>query len=79
MGSRTFFFEQIWVAEHGKQDKGTRDISSSLVSMKHIKLFIQINCQQGLKITSTPGEPSMSDRYDCLDIEVIYAPPTLLT
>ena len=35
----------LWVAGHGKQAKGTRDISSSLASIKHIKLFIQINCQ----------------------------------
>ena len=44
-----------WVEENRKQDKGTRNISSSLASMKHIVLFVQINCQQGLKIPSTPG------------------------
>ena len=29
-----------WVAGNGKIDKGTRDILSSLVCMKHIELFI---------------------------------------
>jgi hypothetical protein len=44
-----------WVAGNGKQDKGTRDISSYLASMKHKELFIQINFQQGLKNPSTTG------------------------
>jgi len=47
--------KHLWVAGNGKQDKGTRDISSSLASMKHKETFIQINCQQELKIPSTPG------------------------
>ena len=68
-----------WVAGDGKEDKGTRDISSSLASMKHIELFIQIIVNRDLRFQAQWGDPSMSDRYDCLDIEAIYAPPTLLT
>ena len=29
-----------WVAGNGKQDKGTRGMSSSLAGMKYIELFI---------------------------------------
>ena len=44
-----------WVAGDGKEDKGTRDISSSLASMKHKRLIYPDHCQQGLKILSTMG------------------------
>ena len=44
-----------------------------------LELFTQINYQLGLKIPNTMGELRMSDRYDCMAIMDIYAPPTLLT
>ena len=57
MGDRKSLTDKhSWVADNGKQDKETSDISSSLASMKHIELFIYINCQQGRKISSTAGK-----------------------
>ena len=68
-----------WVAGDGKEDKGTRDISSSLVCMRHIKVIYPDHCQQGLKIQDTMGRAKHDRRYDGMAIKVIYAPPTLLS